>query len=178
MSTTEALHGEIISLLPLSVDDVTLRYVAWLNDPNVNRYLESRFNEHTIDSVRDFVQSQADNEFVHFWKILENGSSTHVGNIKLGPIEPYHLVADIGLMIGEDAYRGRGIGRQAVSLVTNYAMNTLHLAKVSAHAYEVNEASIRLFLSLGFQIEGRLRSHKICEGQRVSFVVMGKLNGE
>ncbi|EMI24767.1 GNAT family N-acetyltransferase [Rhodopirellula europaea] len=178
LHSTSELLGDNVVLQSLTASDVDARYVDWLNDPEVNRFLESRFAQHTLESVKDFVQSQCDDPRVHFWRIIENESSTHVGNIKLGPIDPHHGVADIGLMIGDGSFRGRGIGSQSVRLVTEFALETLQLPKVTAHAYEVNEPSIRLFQSLGFQVEGRLRSHRMCDGKRITFVAMGKLRGE
>ena len=38
----EWFHGARASLRLITVDDCTERYVAWLNDPEVSRYLETR----------------------------------------------------------------------------------------------------------------------------------------
>jgi len=42
--------GEI-ELFVLRPDDVTDAYVRWLNDPEINRFLESRFAEHTLHGL-------------------------------------------------------------------------------------------------------------------------------
>jgi [ribosomal protein S5]-alanine N-acetyltransferase len=44
-----------VSLFLLKPELVTQDYVSWLNDPEVNQYLESRFVTHTLESSRNFV---------------------------------------------------------------------------------------------------------------------------
>ena len=46
-----------IYLRRLTEDDVTEKYVSWLNDPEINQYLESRFSVHTIEETRSFIRS-------------------------------------------------------------------------------------------------------------------------
>ena len=46
--------------------DVTENYVNWLNDTDINRYLESRFVKHDIESVKLYVEAMtiSDNNFL------------------------------------------------------------------------------------------------------------------
>jgi len=43
MTTLTSDDGQV-TLRPVTLADVTPAYVAWLNDPEVNRYLETRFS--------------------------------------------------------------------------------------------------------------------------------------
>lgn len=52
-----ALLDGRFALRPLDETGVTDRYVAWLNDPDVNRFVEARFTPQAHDSVRAFVRS-------------------------------------------------------------------------------------------------------------------------
>lgn len=54
------VNGKNVYLRPISLEDVSANYVNWMNDPQINQYLESRFSEQTLESIRDFVQSMID----------------------------------------------------------------------------------------------------------------------
>ena len=45
--------GKTYSLSPLTQDDITEEYIAWLNDPIVNKFLEVRHVNQTIETVTD-----------------------------------------------------------------------------------------------------------------------------
>ncbi len=40
----QVLLGERLSLVPFELDHICDRYIEWLNDPDVNQYLEVRFS--------------------------------------------------------------------------------------------------------------------------------------
>src|SRR5580658_2693147 len=100
-----ALFDSPVELFLLEPRHVTDQYVAWLNEPVINRYLESRFQAHTVESTRAFVGAlldSADNLFLGI-RYRPGGNAqhgNHVGNIKLGPINWPHRTGEIGLMIG------------------------------------------------------------------------------
>lgn len=149
------LTGAQVHLRPLKVSDVTERYCAWLNDPIINQFLESRFQMHTVQSIRTFVENVLSDPAYAFFAICLNNGGQHVGNIKLGPISEQHKFSDIGLIIGERECHGKGIATEAIRLIKEYAFAGLGLHKLTASAYENNVGSIKAFVKAGFEIEGR-----------------------
>jgi [ribosomal protein S5]-alanine N-acetyltransferase len=165
------LAGGTCVLRPLLAEHVTHRYVAWLNDQEINRYLESRFETHTIDSVKAFVEDQHRNGLVLFYGIWI-GRDQHIGNIKLGPVNHNHLTADVGFLIGERNYWGKGIASEAIALIVRYGF-ALGLKKITAGAYENNPGSIKALIRAGFQEEGVRRGQIEFESQRIGIVQLG-----
>ena len=45
-------------LRDIKVEDITDEYVNWLNDPEVNRFLEIRFQRHTRETVTRFIKQK------------------------------------------------------------------------------------------------------------------------
>lgn len=76
-----------------------------------------------------------------------------VGLIDLFDFEPKHRRAGLGIVILQ-AYRGKGVGREALECVENYAKKHLGLHQLYAHILEGNTASIRLFKKCGFEQSG------------------------
>lgn len=167
-----------MTLRPITLGDVGPRYVSWLNDPAVNRYLESRFGPHTEESVRAYVKGLLGDPANAFMAILENETGEHVGNIKLGPIHPFHRSGDIGILLGEPRTWGKGYATEAIALLCQHAFATLGLHKVTAGCYHTNVGSIRAFQRAGFAIEGVRRSQFESEGGRVDHVLLGLVNKE
>lgn len=145
------LESDNFYLRNISLEDCNENYLSWMNDYEINKYLESRFTTHSIDSLKDFVDSMNNSDNNVLFAIIDKSSDKHIGNIKLGNIHPVHKYADIGLIIGDKNYWGKGIATKSIQLVTEYAFNNLNLRKVLAGVYENNIGSIRAFEKCGFK---------------------------
>lgn len=170
------LQGDKIYLRPLTVADVTEVYAGWLNDPEINQFLETRFSQHTLQSQREYVQKISKDPAYAFFAIVRKDTGAHVGNIKLGPIDPHHHVGSIGLMIGDRSSWGKGFATEAIQLLTQHSFEVLKVHKLTAGAYENNPASIKVFLKLGFFEEGRRKKHVRFGDDYVDYLLLAKLN--
>ena len=83
---TPILYGKRIYLRRLTEDDASEDYVRWMNDPDINQYLESRFYTHTIESTKAFIRSVTNDNNYQFG-IFDKEHDRHIGNIKVGGIE-------------------------------------------------------------------------------------------
>lgn len=178
MALGPALEGARVALRPVTAADVGPLYVGWLNDPEINRFLESRHSESSEESVRAFVDRIAarDGDYLFAIRLAQDGR--HIGNVRLGPIRAEHRLAELSLYIGDRAAWGRGYGGETVALVTRFAFEALHLNKTIGRSYAANEASTRAFLRAGYRQEGRLREHYLLDGEPMDLVVMGCTAGD
>ena len=86
-------------------------YLEWLRDPEVVRFLESRFSQFDEDRLAHFIRSRNASENSILAGIFFE--RRHVGNIKL-EFDVHHRRGELGLMIGDKAVWGRGIARRAI----------------------------------------------------------------
>lgn len=170
------LESDDIYLRKISISDCNENYLNWMNDSEVNKYLESRFTTHSIDSLKDFVNSMNNSENNVLFAIIDKSSDKHIGNIKLGNIHPVHKYADIGLIIGDKNCWGKGIGTKSIQLVTDYAFNKLNLRKVIAGVYEYNIGSIRAFEKCGFKRAYVKKDTYFFEGNYIDAIVFELYN--
>lgn len=152
-----------LQLRPLRRADVSPAYVAWMNDPLVNRYLESRFVAQTEETVASFVERADTDEHTFLFGIFLRDDGRHIGNVKLGPVEVAHRRADIGILIGDRTCWGAGYASEVIAAVTGWAFDGLGLHKVTAGAYGCNAGSIKAFERAGFEIEATRRAHYRCD---------------
>jgi len=164
-----------IELFLLTGDAVTEDYVNWLNDPRINRFLESRHVHHTLQGTEQFVRAclaSPNTLFLGIRSLELNGR--HVGNIKLGPIDHRHGLGEIGLLVGEPRAWGRGIGSDAIAAMCDIAFTQLRLRKITAGCYGSNVGSEKAFMKAGFEIEGRRRDHLILDGRLEDLILMAR----
>ena len=100
----------------------------------------------------------------------------HIGNIKVGGINHYHRYADIGFLIGEKNYWGKGFATEAIALATDFAFNTLKLHKVWGGLYSPNIGSLRAFQKNGYEQEGIKKSQYLLNGVYYDDIMFGKVN--
>ncbi len=171
--TPPCLPGQSIFLRPLSDADVSDSYIGWLNDPEVGRFLETRYSHHDRASVLNFVRAMNTSGVEFLFGIFLAADGRHVGNIKVGPIKWPHPVADVSLLIGDRSVWGRGVATEAIGLISRWAFKDLAVRKLSAGLYAPNEGSRRAFLKAGYQQEGLRRRHYLLDGTMCDLVEMG-----
>jgi RimJ/RimL family protein N-acetyltransferase len=167
------LTGDTVYLREVRQSDVNDNYYRWMNDPEINQYLETRYFPRSKDNIADFVKSMDGNSNEILFAICDIKSDRHIGNIKIGPINWIHRYADISLLIGEKDFWGKGVATQAIRLVTEFGFNTLNLHKIKAGCYEANGGSAKAFEKVGFQREGLLKKQWIVNGEFQDEILLG-----
>jgi len=170
-NTLETIFTESCLLKPISLKHVSQRYLGWLNNPNTNQFLETRFNVLSIATLKDYVISQTKRGDVLFYAI-HSLDDIYIGNIKLGPINVNHMTADIGFLIGDKSYQKKGIASQAIINLCEYGFS-LGIKKITAGAYSNNIGSIKTLLKSGFYEEGFRRSQVISNDERLGISLFG-----
>lgn len=172
------IQGERLYLREVRPEDVNDTYYRWMNDPEVTRYLESRFFPNDMESLCDYVRQQNGNRNCAFLAIILKENDRHIGNIKLGPIDWIHRLADIGIILGEKDTWGKGYASEAIGLVVKLAFSRMNLHKLTAGYYALNKGSERAFGNNGFVVEGVRKKHRFCEGVYTDTVILGLVRDE
>lgn len=152
------LSDDLLTLRLLELSDCHDRYLFWLNDPNVNSYLETRWISQEVAGIKNFVLEKMEDEYSYLMAIIDNKSEEHIGNIKLGPINIYHKTADVSYFIGDTSYWGKGYASSAIKLMVNFGFSILGLHTIKAGVYESNRGSARALEKSGFQLVGNIPS--------------------
>ena len=161
------IPGRRIDLREVRLSDAGERYLSWLNDAEVSRFLESRFARHTLEDLKLYIAAAAESPDSILLAIVLKDDGSHIGNLKIGPINRDHRFASVGLLIGEKSCWGKGYATEAISLATRFAFDTLGLHRLEAGAYSLNEASTKAFLKAGWTREGSERGKWLFDGRYV-----------
>lgn len=171
------IEGERIYLRRLRAGDVSEDYRRWMNDPEINSFLESRFVAHDLDGLTGFVEAMAEDPLNLFLGIFLKADDRHIGNIKLGPVNTHHARAEIGLLVGDRNCWGQGYATEAIAILTDFAF-AIGLRRVGAGAYAGNEGSARAFEKAGYRREALFRDHWWHDGRFQDGVYLAKVNAE
>jgi ribosomal protein S18 acetylase RimI-like enzyme len=71
------------------------------------------------------------------------------------PEEVFNAIGYIKRVIVHPDFRVHGLARQLLQRVLTYAHDELHLAALDLHVWEGNQPAVRLYQSLGFELQHR-----------------------
>ena len=149
------LESDRLILSQISENDISNKYLSWLNDKDVNRF--TGFNgDYTINMLEDYIENLIIKK-THFWTIKIKDTNKHIGNIKIDPIDFYHGFAELGIIIGDKEEWGKGFAQEAINLVIDYCFKSLKIRKINLGVLSENFAAVKLYLKIGFKIEGTLK---------------------
>ena len=94
-----------------------------------------------------------------------------IGSLSLIPAA--YGTADLGMLVAQE-WRGKGVGRALLEAGIEWARAEPAVHKIALQHWPHNRAAHRLYLALGFLVEGRLRRHyRRSHGEVWDAIVMG-----
>ena len=134
------------------------------NDHGVWRNLRDRFpHPYTVADAQAYIAHAAARPVQTSFGIVVDGEA--IGNIGLMLGEDIaRRSAEVGYWIGR-AFWGRGIAVDALRATTQYAFDTLALARVFAVPFATTSRSVRVLEKAGYVREGVMRHSAVKEGR-------------
>jgi RimJ/RimL family protein N-acetyltransferase len=166
------LQSERLQLKTLTPAMVTQKYVDWMNDHDVTQYTESRFQRHTMESIKEYVKGISGSNNDYFYGIYL--CNEHIGNIKLH-VNEHHNLGDIGIIIGDKQQWGKGYATEAIKTLTQHGFDKIGLHKIIAGIYANNKGSIKAFEKAGYNEDGRHELTYLSNGEYVDEIIMSSL---
>lgn len=143
-----------ISLRSLEPEDIELLY-QWENNMEIwevsntrtpySRYILAQYIK---ESAKDIYETKQ----VRF--IIQNEDKVPVGAVDLFDFEPYHLRAGVGILIHKSTDQNKGYATDTLTVLSNYAFETLGLKQLYANIAADNSRSLYLFEKAGFENVG------------------------
>lgn len=99
-----------------------------------------------------------------------------IGHVGLYKIDSVAKKTEFGILIADDASRGKGYGTKATQLMVHYAFTHLGMHKVTAEVLCENTPSISMFKKCGFRVDGCLRDDVFKNGRYYDVFSMSILN--
>ena len=171
---SRGLSSERLTLSIFDAEDITAEYIGWLNDPIVLRFSNQRFRQHDRTSCEAYLHSFERSENL-FYSIRLAGSGRLIGTMTAYRIS-HHGTGDMGLLIGDRAHWGRGLGLEAWSLLMQHLFNDHSLRKITGGAVAANAGMISIMQRSGMHHEATKVEQEIIEGRPQDVMYFAKFN--
>jgi RimJ/RimL family protein N-acetyltransferase len=168
---TENSHH--VALRPIEKDDLR-RIVSWLNDKEI---ADSLILNRNISYEQELVwyENYLSDDGKKVFAIEANGN--HVGNISLFNIDRVNRRALMSIFIGEEKFRGNGIGSEAVRQLFDIAIRETSLQRIGIETLADNIRAIKCYEKAGARKEGIMRSYVNLNGIQRDMVIMSFVHG-
>lgn len=150
---TIILTGNSLILRAYQKEDI-LFWQKWDADTSVQEYMPELTNM-PMSGVEQLAYLEAckNEDDAYYWSIVLKEDNALVGSIALTEINRHHGIGELGVVIGEKEYWGKGIATDAVELVVAHAFLEIGLRRITAECEEGNTGMEKALLKNGFQRE-------------------------
>jgi len=167
------IEGEGIHLRGLRQEDLAGNWYRWFNDPEVTYLQDKGYRPNTLELQTQYYERIQASETDVVLAIVEAAGGRHIGNVGLHDIRWIHRTANLGIVIGEKEFWGKGYGREAWRLITAHGFETLHLNKINAVVLAGNDRSLACARAAGFVHEGTQAQQYWKHGEYRDAVLLG-----
>ena len=158
------LKGNSINLRGLALQDLAFLYTIE-NDESLWELsqIQTPFSK---DVLKKYLVT-AQNDFKKMKQlrlVITSKDNNPLGFIDLFDFDLQNKHAGVSIVISEK-YRGKGYGKEALSVLMDYSFNKLGLHQLYSNVLEDNSVSIRLFESVGFEKVGLKKKWRFYKGR-------------
>lgn len=155
-------------------NDIPYR-IKRLNNTKVNRFVwDIPGKKTTLKEQKKRFENYQKDKNKKFFTICDGDKP--IGLIGISNISKKNKNADLFIMIWEDDYRGKWIGKKAMKRIIEYGFKILKLHKLNLWVIEKNIPAVKLYQSLGFITEGKMKDEVFFEGKFHNFLSMAIFN--
>lgn len=169
------LYGEVAGLRARHDDDVAVLHAELYDDVPTRVQADSRpWRPIAADSAASPYRASSLTDAVAQFSVVQLATGELAGEALLWGIDSHNRAAHIGISL-RPAFRGKGLGRDAVRVLCRYGFDILGLNRLQIETLAVNTAMITAAASAGFREEGHLRSSGWVNGHFADEVILGLL---
>lgn len=150
---TNTLTEANIILRAYQKEDILL-WQKWDTDPSVQAHMPESISMpmNTEEQLAYFEECKNEDDG-YYWSIVWRENNALVGTIALADINNHHGIGELGIVVGEKEYWGKGIATGAIKLVLTYAFSEMGLRRITAEYEEGNTGLEKALLKNNFQRE-------------------------
>ena len=164
------LEGEFVRLRSWRDDDLQL-LTKLRNDVDLQAQLLARARGCRSEQVREWLHARSSHSDSMLFVIAEQKNDEALGFVQVSDLDMVDGRANLGICLVLQA-RGRGIGSQTISLLSDYLRDHWHLRKLSLKVRADNDSALRCYYKEGFERCGLLREHVFISGKWHDVVLM------
>jgi len=170
--------GKKVRLRAYRKEDIP-QALEYINDPEVKKNLVIGVPfPLRLEDEEKFFESISAAKDTYSFAIETLDGSKYIGGCGMNQVDWKNRYAVVGIFIGDEQYRGKGFGSDAMRVLLRFVFDEMNLNRVKLFVFSFNQRAIKSYLKCGFRQEGTMRQEIFREGQYHDTVVMGILRSE
>lgn len=142
--------------------DIDNQYINWFSDKENLKYSRHKNKIYTKKKLINYFKIHKKNSNSLFLVCIDKLKKTKFATLTIY-IDKQTKVANVGILIGENKYLGKGLSKKILNKVFNYIFNELNLSRIIMGTDARNKPMIKSCLSLGM----KKRNEYIIRGNKV-----------
>ena len=130
---------------------MTNEYLSWFANKQAKKFIEYASNEHTIQELKFYVKEKENSNNAWLLGIFTNDFSEHIGNIKYEPIDLSNRSAEMGILIGNEDWRGQGVGPEVILGSASWLKKKIGITTITLAVNNENIQAITAYEKCGFK---------------------------
>ncbi len=140
---------------------------TYINDPAIMRMLRPGIPFPFLDHDEEkWINNQSGlntQSYSFAVETLEN--KEYIGGCGFNQIDWKNRHTEIGIFLGKNDHRGKGLGTEVLRLLIEFGFNELNLNKIKLGVYSFNNRAIKCYEKVGFVTEGIFKEDLFRGGQ-------------
>lgn len=172
----EPIYGQNVVLRPFRPAD---RDAIWMggSDPEL-RYLTGTQATFTLEQLDRYIQHNLTADDRAAYVIADPQTLDPLGEVIIMDIDPDNRSGHIRIAMFSVEQTGRGLGREAMRLMVDYAFETLKLHRLELQVFTHNPRAKHVYEQVGFQQEGLMRDTLLWDGVYSGTIIMAILEDD
>ena len=158
-----------IYLRPLCLNDISKKYLSWVNDRSITEYLEigkqCLKHEDLVRYVEDTPKKGR-----HNYAIIAKNSKNHIGNCSIFSIKPDKKNFEIGWFIGEKKFWGGHYSSMVIFYLLKIGFIEMGLERCTGYVDKKNLKARMTNKFSGYKEKGRENRHLEKENKNTTYI--------
>lgn len=142
----------MLELKKISKDDISI-LKKWINSERLccqwsGGHFKYPIDNDQMEAYLELVENEKDRDIAFI--AMHKEERVPIGHIKIGQVDNKSAMFQF-IIIGESEIRGKGFGRQMLSLAVEYAFQKMELNTLKLRVFSFNERAIKCYKAIGFQ---------------------------
>ncbi len=163
------------TLRPFANEDALL-WQKWDIDPEIQMHMPEPKNEvQDIEEQYRYIQECTADEEGYYWTIETTNKDNETDKVAIGTVSLFEINfhnknAQLGIVIGDKTYWGKGVATEVIREIITYAFKELGILYIGAEVEEENIPMRKVLEKADFEQDGFFKHQRVKDGGRVSVV--------